>query len=239
MSLSVQVRQSASPYVESIWRGAAQSDTPLICPADGRWKLLFAKLHGRMYIAVEGPMTRAIPTIHSEGIEWLVIKFQLGTFLRPAPARSLLDAETILPLENRNEFRLDGFTWQVPDYNNAETFVAWLVRENVLLSDPVVMAVLADHPHQRSLRTVRHRFVQATGLTYMSIRQIERARFAMSLLQQGFSILDVVAQAGYADQAHLTRSFKRFMGQTPAHFTGMRRPASLPHPSPRATLAPH
>ncbi len=43
-----------------------------------------------------------------------------------------------------------------------------------------------------------------------------RARHARTLLQQGISILDTVEQAGYADQPHLTRSLKRFMGQTPA-----------------------
>jgi AraC-like DNA-binding protein len=237
MSLLVQARWSDSPYVESIWRGIAQSDTSLMCAADGRWKLLFAKLHGKMYVSVEGPMTRPIPMIHSEGIEWLVIKFQLGTFLQHLPARSLLDAETILSLGSGNSFRLGGFTWQVPDYDNAETFASWLVREEVLLSDPVVMAVFADHPHQRSLRTVRHRFVQATGLTQMGIRQIERARYAVSLLQQGVSILDVVVQAGYADQSHLTRSLGRFMGQTPAHVAGMRMPGPLPLVSPPVALS--
>lgn len=86
---------------------------------------------------------------------------------------------------------------------------------------------------------MRHRFVQAIGLTQVSIRQIERARFAMSLLQQGVSILDVVVQAGYADQSHLTRSLGRFVGQTPAHFAGMHRPVPLPLASPSAVLVSH
>jgi AraC-like DNA-binding protein len=30
------------------------------------------------------------------------------------------------------------------------------------------------------------------------------------------SALDVARQAGYADQPHLTRSLKRFVGQTPS-----------------------
>jgi len=35
-------------------------------------------------------------------------------------------------------------------------------------------------------------------------------------LKQGISILDVAHKAGYYDQAHLTRSLQRFIGQTPA-----------------------
>jgi methylphosphotriester-DNA--protein-cysteine methyltransferase len=34
-------------------------------------------------------------------------------------------------------------------------------------------------------------------------------------LQQGKSILDTVHEAGYFDQAHMTKALKYFMGQTP------------------------
>jgi methylphosphotriester-DNA--protein-cysteine methyltransferase len=63
---------------------------------------------------------------------------------------------------------------------------------------------------------VQYRFLHATGLTQSTVYQIERARRAAALLQQGMPILDTVFEAGYFDQAHLTRSLKRFMGQTPA-----------------------
>jgi hypothetical protein len=36
------------------------------------------------------------------------------------------------------------------------------------------------------------------------------------LLREGVSIFDVVVGAGYFDQAHLTRSLKHFIGETPA-----------------------
>jgi AraC-like DNA-binding protein len=239
MNFLAQGRLSDSPYVESIWRGAAQHDTSFLCPADGRWNILFARRNGRVHVSVEGPMTRAIPKTHMEGVEWLVIKFKLGAFLRNVSPRSLLDGEINLSLEAGNSFWLGSSAWQLPDYENADTFVDWLVRKDVLLSDPVVLAVLTDRPHQMSLRTVRHRFLHATGLTQTSIRQIERARSAAALLQQGVSILDVVEQARYADQPHLTRSLKRFMGQTPAYFASMHIPESLPHASPYAALLSH
>jgi AraC-like DNA-binding protein len=44
-------------------------------------------------------------------------------------------------------------------------------------------------------------------------------------LRQGVSILDTVDQVGYADQPHLTRSAKRWIGQTPVQL--MRREAQL------------
>jgi AraC-like DNA-binding protein len=90
------------------------------------------------------------------------------------------------------------------------------VREELLVRDPVVNAVLRDEARDLSPRTVRHRFLQATGLSKNHIQQIQRAQRAATLLEQGLSIADVVYRAGYADQPHLTRSLKQFVGHTPA-----------------------
>ena len=65
-------------------------------------------------------------------------------------------------------------------------------------------------------RTEQRRVLRATGLTLGAIHQIERARRAAYLLKKGTPILDVVHEAGYYDQAHLTRSLQRFIGQSPA-----------------------
>lgn len=210
-------RASDSPYVEMIWRGRAGSDYAPICPADSRWNLLFLKEHGRVQVSVEGPLTKARPTIQAEGTEWLVIKFTPGTFLSSLHVSNLVNGEAVLPLAARNSFWLDGSTWHFPDYEQVETFVARLARADVLLRDPVVNAVLRDQPQELSSRTVRRHFLRATGLTPKAFEQIERAKQAAALLEQGVSLLDTVYQAGYADQPHMTRSLKHYIGYTPAH----------------------
>ena len=55
-------------------------------------------------------------------------------------------------------------------------------------------------------------------MTYAAFRQIERARYTTNLLREGVSIVDAVHLAGYFDQAHLTRSLKHLIGQTPGKF---------------------
>ena len=90
------------------------------------------------------------------------------------------------------------------------------MREGTLQRDPVVSAILQDQTTDLSIRTVRRRFLNATGLTQGAIRQIERAQQAAELLSQGMPILEVVDRVGYADQPHLTRAVRRFIGQTPA-----------------------
>jgi methylphosphotriester-DNA--protein-cysteine methyltransferase len=69
--------------------------------------------------------------------------------------------------------------------------------------------------------------LRITGLTRGAIYQIERARRAVILLQGGTPILDVVYETGYYDQAHLTRSLQRFIGQTPARIAQANEQLSL------------
>lgn len=102
-----------------------------------------------------------------------------------------------------------------PNYDNADTFVDRLVRDGLLTNDPTVTAIQQGLSPKMSLRSVQYRFQLSTGLSHRTIRQIERARYAAALLKQGVSIFDAVYEAGYSDQAHLTRSLKHFIGHTP------------------------
>ncbi|MBV9708843.1 MAG: AraC family transcriptional regulator, partial [Chloroflexi bacterium] len=108
------------------------------------------------------------------------------------------------------------------------TFVDWLVRKDLLARDPVVDAALEGQLQDLSLSTIQRRFLRATGLTQSAVRQIERARYATHLLQQGVSILDTVLEVGYFDQPHLTRSLKYLIGQTPAQIREKSRPEQMP-----------
>ena len=217
-------RESDSPYIEAVWRGRAGSDYAPVCPASNRWHLLFLRQNGRVNVSVEGPLTKATPVTQAEGTEWFGVTFPPGTFLPSVPVRNLLDERAILSLAANTSFELAGSSFQFPDYDTVETFVQRLVREDVLVADPVVKAVLAGHPPQMSLRTVRRRFLVATGLTYKVISQIERAKQAAALLEQGVSLLETAYQAGYADQSHMTRSLKHFIGHRPAHIAQIRKP---------------
>ena len=221
MGMVFEGRRSDSPYIDMIWRVHAESDTSPVCSADGRWNLLLTKRDGGVRMSVEGPTTRAKPKNHVQGTEWLVIKFRLGAFMPHLPIGQFLNVEAFLPEAARKSFWLNGSTWQFPDYDNVETFVNRLVRDDALLHDPIVNAVLQARTPAMSLRTVRRRFLRATGLTPKTVQQIERAQMAASLLEQGRPILDAVYEAGYADQPHLTRSLRRFYGQTPAQIARM------------------
>lgn len=216
MNTFFEARESDSPSIEAVWRGGAGKEYAPVCPASAQWHLLFLKQHDQLTIAVQGPLTRATPVAQPEGTEWLGVTFPLGTFLPFLSIKSLLDEQAVLPLTTKTSFHLVGSSWHVPDYENVETFIERLIRQGVLVSDPVVKAALANLPLEMSLRTMRRRFVLATGLPYQTIAQIDRAKQATALLQQGVSLVDAAYQAGYADQSHMTRALKHFIGYTPA-----------------------
>jgi hypothetical protein len=216
MSFIYEERLSDSPYVETITHGRTEGEGSSLRPAETHWHMVFVRYHGKAQLIVAGPLTTSGIVSYTEGAEIIWIKFQLGTFMPHLPTRQLLDGQTSLPEASGRSFWLHGSTWQFPDYENVDTFIDRLVRNDVLVRDSVVNAVLQNHPQEMASRTVRHRFLQATGLTQSYIRQVERAKRAEELLWQGKSILDTVHEAGYFDQPHLTRSMKQLIGQTPA-----------------------
>ena len=179
--------------------------------------MVVSRYEGKTSLTVRGPETKATKADCPAYGEWFAIRFKLGTFmplLRPSELRDRNDVT--LPDASSRSFWLNGSAWEYPDFENAETFVQRLVRQELIAVDPCVNDALRGHCRTLTMRTAQRRFLQATGITHSAIRQIQRARYATSLLQQDVSILDTVCAAGYYDQAHLTRSLKRLIGQTPA-----------------------
>jgi AraC-like DNA-binding protein len=217
MGFVFEERVSGSPYVETVMRGYAVGEGTQVRPAECHWHMVLVKLAGSPRLIVCGPLTTAGRVVFGEGAELIWIRLRLGVFMPDWPTYKLRDAETALPGAAADSFWLHGTAWQFPDYENVETFIAWLARQEVLLKDPLVDAAMQDRvAPQVSPRTLRHRFLQATGLTQGYIRQFERALRAEALLKLGTSILDTVYEAGYYDQPHLTRALKLFTGHTPA-----------------------
>jgi hypothetical protein len=213
-------RASDSPYVDAVWRTQGNGGS-FISVAESHWGMVVTKQAGKIVFTVRGPETKAVPSPVPNNAEIFGIVFKLGTFMPHLPNNKLVDGEIHLPEAASQSFWLHSSSWQFPTFENADTFINRLVREGLLVQDNVVDAVLQNYTPDVSIRTVRRRFLQATGLTQGIIVQIERARKAAALLQQGSSILDTVYEAGYFDQPHLTRSLKHFLGQTPAQIAAI------------------
>jgi hypothetical protein len=208
-------RPSDSPFVERIWCAQSERAGSFLSLAMSHWEMVVTRQHGKTMLTVRGPESKATPLSCSADGEWLGIRFKIGTVMPHLPASNLVDEGVNLPDAGSRSFWLHSAAWQFPDFENADTFVDRLVRDGLLVRDPVVDAALHGHLQGPSARTAQRHFLRTTGLTHSAVRQIERARYATILLRHGISIRDAVYEAGYFDQAHLTRSLKHFIGQTP------------------------
>jgi len=228
MLFSFEERPSDSPFVERIWCAQSEHAGDFLSIAASHWEMVVSKYRGQTIMTVRGPETKATPMhVNLVGSEFYGIIFKYGVCMPHLPVSDLVDGDVDLPDASSKSFWLNGSAWQFPNYENADTFVDWLVREGILVCDAVVESALRGEPLELSTRSVQRRFLQATGLTHGSIRQIERARHATMLLQQGISILDAVERAGYSDQAHLTRALKHLIGKTPAQIINKSEPEQM------------
>ena len=216
MIVDLDTRPSGLPFVETIYQARSIGGGSFMSAATTQWEMVITKQAGKIILSLRGPETKASPAPIPEDAEFLGLIFRHGTFMPQLPRNKLVDHEIHLPETAKNSFQLFGDTWEFPNPENVDVFVKRLIRNDLLVHDQVVGDVLCGKTQNISLRSVQRRFIQVTGLTYKTIQQIERARQALLLLQNGIPILETTHQAGYFDQAHLTNSLRRFYGQTPA-----------------------
>jgi methylphosphotriester-DNA--protein-cysteine methyltransferase len=147
----------------------------------------------------------------------LAIRFRLGTYLPQVPTVTLIDHQSVdLPMLPDDRFWFSGEAWEIPSYDNAEDLVARMARAGIIARSHATDAAIEGDRDRMGRRSVQRHFRRVTGMTFSSYRQIERARYAAGLLMDGRSVLDTTFEAGYFDQAHLTRSVKQLIGMTPA-----------------------
>jgi AraC-like DNA-binding protein len=228
ITLPCDERLSDSPFVDRIWHSRSAGGGEFVSTAGSHWEMVVTRGPDRTTVTLRGPETKATPAFCPPDSEFLGIVFKAGAFMPRFPVSMVMDRRDLnLPLASGSAFWLESSVWELPDFENADTFINRLERAGLLVRDPMIEVALREQPHTLSRRTIQRRFLQATGLTYNAFYQIQRARYATTLLKQGMSILDVVEKAGYADQPHMTRALKHLIGRTPAQIVSRNMPAPM------------
>jgi AraC-like DNA-binding protein len=222
---ALEARSSGSVLVERTWQARSVPEESFISVAATHWEMVVTRQGGVAHLTVRGPETRATVVPIPRDAEFFGIDFSPGTFMPGLPPGGLVDRALILPVVSGTSFWLDGAAWEVPGPGDAEVFVDRLVRAGLLVHDPVVAEALDGDVGEvgdvrdvvgYSTRSLERRVARATGLSRGAIGRIRRAERAVELLAGGVAAPDVARRVGYADQPHLTRSLKRFVGQTPS-----------------------
>jgi AraC-like DNA-binding protein len=207
---------SDSGFVEKVWKTDSEPEPAFISIAASRWQIVVTTQRDLTQLIIRGPETRASVSPIPADAEFFGIVFSLGTFMPALPLASLVDQAVTPPAATPNSVWLDRSHWEIPTPENADVFVDRLVRQGLIVRDPVVAESVQADVDGISTRTLQRRVARATGLTRSAIKQIARAEQAVEALGRGLPPPGVAQLLGYSDQAHLIRSLKRFMGQTPA-----------------------
>ena len=176
MTLVFEERLSESPFVERIWRTQSAVGGFVDSVTLSHWMLVFWTQYGKINISVHAPETRTTTAASiPEEADFLGIVFKHGTFMPHLPIHQLVNDEILLPEATGKAFWLKDSVWEFPNYDNADTFVNRLVRNDILVREPIVDAALHGQLPDLSSRSIQRRILRTTGLTYTTIQQIERA----------------------------------------------------------------
>jgi AraC-like DNA-binding protein len=92
---------------------------------------------------------------------------------------------------------------------------------DLIADDPTTRHTLADFEQVSGLDrwTVARQFREAFGTSPTRFRTMRQLDLARRLLRDGAPLAEAAQLAGFADQAHMSRMFKRAYGLTPAKWT--------------------
>lgn len=221
MESQLTVRQADSPFGQAITSWVIGDEERSMAAPDGCWDLVVLKQGGKTNMLLTGQTTQAVSLPFTPGDEIMTISFKASVFLSSIPAMAMLDRGILLST-NHHTFQLGSDVFEIPTFHNAEGFIQSLVKKEQIGQDELVEEAIMDRLPAYSLRSIQRRFLRATGMTQNYFRQIQRARQAAALLQNGIPATNVAFEAGYADQPHMSRSLKRILGRTPTEIATLK-----------------
>jgi AraC-like DNA-binding protein len=209
-------RKSDSPYVESVWEGAAQRSGVHLTAADATIDFVRLKRKNATRLLLSGPTSKVQVEQFEAGDEVLTIRFRIGVYLPFMAGTRLTDVNTFLPNVSNKRFWLHDSSVAFPSFENVEAFTEHLAMMSLLSRNISLENALQNQSVHGSIRTMQRHCLATTGLTMSRIRQIKRAEQARNLLATSYPLTQVAYDVGYSNPGHMTNAFKHFFGQTPS-----------------------
>lgn len=223
-----------SRHISQYWLSLDNSAPIYTALPDGCVDLVFEVVDGDCRAWVYGSTTRPTDIPCSPGSHYLGIRF------RPGQSRHFIDAAAHEITDRREDLQhLMQFPAQIIAAQIASDalfgqldllLTTWLSRSPPVVGyiDHVIQHVDSHHGLVRvddvatqfgkSRRQMERAFLHTVGVPLKFFCMISRLRRAADLIVQPSprSLTAVAAEAGYSDQAHMTRDFTRLAGVSPA-----------------------
>lgn len=208
---------SNSPLIHCLWRATVDREGAYDDPASEYWNLAFTRhANGNLSAVLAGPSTASRHLEMVAGEDHWGVEFNAHVVMKHVNKVLILGAIARVPVKSNKFIAIADKIYGIPSYDELEAFVLQLKEDGALKTDPAIEKALLGDEAGLSERTRQRKYRRTTGLSKKQIDQLARARHAFYLLQQGYSLAKAAAEAGYADQAHMTRSFQLLRSETPA-----------------------
>lgn len=216
MSFTYEDKKIDSIFIDKIWHTHTTSQGIYTAGLDGNWDIIISKKAGLTSVTINGVGKSASQVPYEAGIESIGIALKPGVFLRDLNGKDIVDSQHTITHESESYVRIGGELFKIPDFASVEVFIDELATSNILRVNNIVSSFNHGDKKGFSDRSLRRHTLQTTGLSPYFFHQIQRAQNATQLLQQGMSIAQAASEAGYTDQAHMTKAVKQLIGRTPA-----------------------
>lgn len=189
---------------------AVAPDAPHSFDAHGAYAILFVEPEspaGRAIIAAtfaEGDL-RALPPVRFAGLTAQLDA--LAHSSRPGAAELARIGQEL------TEGLAGGAGLEAPIDARIQAVVRWVAKDHDQpISLDMAAAIAGLSPSRLS-----HLFVEQTGLSFKTYLLWTRLTRAVGLMSEGLSLTEIAHEAGFADSAHFSRTFRRMFGIAPAN----------------------
>lgn len=209
-------RDGGSASVRTLWRARVEQPETYAVAGSEYWGISFVRTaDGLLSAEMNGPTLRSATVDGVLGDEYWGVELAPHVMIVAAGKDTFRGATVALPVAD-GRVRIGERWHRIPNFEGLERWVSELVDAGTLRIDGGIRAALAGDRTGATDRTWQRRFRRVVGLTSSQVRQLARAQHAYVLLQSGLSPAEAAVNAGFSDQAHLTRSLRMIRGQTPA-----------------------
>lgn len=212
MDNTYEEKSSRLPFIQYLWRANVAQVGKYDDIAKETWGLAFTKhVDGSLAAELLGPSYSHRVLESALGDEYWGVEFYSSVTMIGVDKPKLTGKLVPLLVIDGNFF-IGENSYTIPSFEELEAFCDNLEKQGIIL----YISNSLEYQGSLSLRSNQRHYRKTVGLTRTQSSQIRRAKLASTLLQGGTAPMDAALEAGYADQAHMTRSLKSLLGKTPA-----------------------
>jgi AraC-like DNA-binding protein len=129
--------------------------------------------------------------------------------------------DRILNLQDENPYHflalVEQMLWNEFKNSEADPWISWVVDEIILTHGTVPINKLAQNAIL-SRKQFGRRFTERIGIAPKAFSQIVQFQYAKNLANTKNTFTDTALEAGYTDQSHFIKEFRKHTGLTPGDF---------------------